>query len=239
MEILLALRPVDNETFYREVDEELRRDRMLGLWQRYGKLVIAGIVLFLVLLGAGIWWHGHRQETAGARGEQLLGAFDDVGVGKKSAAKAKLDALEADATPGYKAAALFTKADLAIEANDLKGAAALFRQAAGDASLPQPYRSLATIRMTALEMDGMTPQAVIDRLKPLAVSGSPFFGSAGEMVAVSYMKLNKPQEAGRLFAAIAKDRQVPESIRSRATQMAGSLGVDAVQDVRGGSQEGK
>src|SRR5439155_18937676 len=124
------------------------------------------------------------------------------GVGKKAAAKTKLDAIEKDGSAGYKAAALFTKADLAVEANDLKGAAALFRQAAADDSLPQPYRSLATIRMTALEMDSLQPQMVIDRLKPLAAAGSPYFGSAGEMVAVSYMKLNKPQEAGRLFAAI-------------------------------------
>jgi hypothetical protein len=234
----VALRPTDNETFYREVDEELRRDRMLDLWRRYGKLAIAGFILFLVLLAAGIWWHGHRQETAGARGEQLLGAFDDVGVGKKSAAREKLDALAKDGSPGYKAAALFTKADLAVEANDLKGAAALFRQAAGDGDLPQPYRDLATVRMTALEFDALPPQAVVDRLKPLAVAGQPFFGSAGEMVAISYMKLNKPQEAARLFAGLARDRKVPDSIRSRAGQMAASLGVDAVQDL-GGTQEGK
>jgi len=234
----LALRPVDNETFYREVDEELRRDRMLGLWRRYGKLAIAAVILFLVLLGAGIWWQSHRQETAGARGEQLLGAFDDVSTGKKAAAGQKLDALVKDGSAGYRAAALFTKGDLAIEGNDLKGAAALFRQAAGDSGLPQPYRDLATIRLTAIEYDGLAPQAVIDRLKPLAVAGGPFFGSAGEMVALSYVKLNKPQEAARLFAALARDRKVPDSIRSRAGQMAASLGVDAVQG-SGGTQEGK
>ena len=234
----MALRPVDNETFYREVDEELRRDRMLGLWRRYGKLAIGAVILFLVLLGAGIWWHGHRQQVAGARGEQLLEAFDDVSAGKKAAAKEKLDALAKDGTAGYKAAALFTKADLAIEANDLKTAAALFHQAAGDGDLPQPYRDLAVVRMTAVEYDGLPPQTVVDRLSRLAVAGGPFFGSAGEMVATSYMKLNKPQEAARMFAALAKDKKVPDSIRSRAAQMAASLGVDAVQDM-GRTQEGK
>ena len=234
----MALRPVDNETFYREVDEELRRDRMMTLWRRYGKLVIAAVVLLLALLAFGIWWHGHRVETAGARGEQLLAAFDDVASGKKDAAKGKLEALAKDGTAGYQAAALFTKADLAIEANDLKGAAASFHQAAADTNLPQPYRDLAVVRMTAIEYDGLQPQAVIDRLKPLAVAGGPFFGSAGEMVALSYMKLNKPQEAGRLFAALARDRKVPDSIRSRSAQMAASLGVDAVPG-SGGSQEGK
>ena len=70
--------------------------------------------------------------------------------------------------------------------------------------------------------------------------GAPWFGSAGELVAGAYLKLDRPQEAGRLFAAIAKDKKVPDSIRSRAVQMAGSLGVDAVQDVpaAGATQEG-
>ena len=235
----MALKPVDNETFYREVDEELRRDQLLGYWKRYGKLIIAGIVVLLLLLAAAIWWNNQRALKAGGRGEQLSGAFDDITSGKKAAAGSKLDALIASGTPGYKAAALFTKADLAIEGNDLKGAAGLFRRVADDSGLPQPYRDLATIRMTAIEIDTLKPDAVVARLKPLATPGAPWFGSAGEMVAISYMKMNKPQEAGRLFAAIAKDAKVPDSIRSRAAQMAGSLGVDAVQDPAAAPQEGK
>ena len=48
-------------------------------------------------------------------------------------------------------------------------------------------------------------------------------------------------EAGQLFAAIARDKKVPDTLRSRAQQMAGSLGVDAVQDnpAPGATQEGK
>ena len=65
-------------------------------------------------------------------------------------------------------------------------------------------------------------------LKPLAVSGNPWFGSAGEMVAAAYIKMNKPELAGPLFAAIAKDEQVPETIRGRATRIAGALGADAI-----------
>jgi len=41
------------------------------------------------------------------------------------------------------------------------------------------------------------------------------------------IKQGKKLEAGRLFAAVAADRQVPESIRARAVQIAGTLGVDA------------
>ena len=37
----------------------------------------------------------------------------------------------------------------------------------------------------------------------------------------------------QLFAKIAADKQVPQSIRARAVQLAGSLGVDATASIPG------
>jgi hypothetical protein len=234
----LALRPADNEAFYREVDEELRRDQLKTYWERFGKLAIAGIVLVLALIGGFIWWQNQKAVKAGERGEQLIQAFDDIAARRKAAAVAKLEALARSGSDAHRAAALMTKADLAIEARDLKGAAAAFKQIADDGGLPQPYRDAALVRMTAVELDTLPPQAVIDRLKGLAVAGNPWFGSAGEMVAISYLRLNQPKPAAALFAAMAKDRKLPDTLRSRATQMAGSLGVDAVQETAEATQEG-
>ncbi len=64
-------------------------------------------------------------------------------------------------------------------------------------------------------------------MQPLAKAGNPWFGSAGEMTALAMIKQGKKQQAGQLFAAIAKDKTVPQSIRDRSIQIAGSLGVDA------------
>lgn len=234
----MALRPADNESFYREVDEELRRDQMKTYWERYGKLAIAGVLLVLAAIGGFIWWQNQQVVKAGKRGEQLISAFDDVSARRKPAAAGKLDELAKSGSDGHRVAALFTKADLAIEAGDIKGAAGTFRQVADDNGLAQPYRDVALVRMTALELDTLPPQAVIDRLKGLAVAGNPWFGSAGEMVAISYLRMNKPEQAGALFAAIARDKKLPDTLRSRATQMAGSLGVDAVQEAADATQEG-
>jgi hypothetical protein len=234
----LALKPVDNESFYREVDEELRRDQMKTYWERFGKLVIAGVVLLLALIGGFIWWQNQKEVKAGERSQTLVAAFDDVAAGRRAAALPKLDELAKSGSDGHRAAALITKADVAIESGDLKGAAATFKQIADDGGLAQPYRDLALVRMTAVELDTLPPQAVIDRLKGLAVAGNPWFGSAGEMVALSYLKLNKPQQAAGIFAAMAKDKKLPDTLRSRASQMAGSLGVDAVQDTADATQEG-
>ena len=225
----MALKPVDNETFYREVDEELRREQMKTTWQRNGKWIIAGVVLLLAAIAGYLYWQNHRQEQAGKRGEELSAVFEDIQAGKMKGAEPRLDAIAKEGGPGYRAAALLTKADLAIVQNNVPAAVALFKTLAEDEGLPAPYRELALIRQTAAEYDALQPTVVIQRLKPLAVAGNPWFGSAGEMVALAYLKQQKNADAARIFAAMAKDQSIPASIRSRSVQMAGALGVDAVQ----------
>jgi hypothetical protein len=126
-----------------------------------------------------------------------------------------------------RASAQFTRAALALQQNDVKLATATYKSIANDDSLPDPYRHAALIRQTALEFDQLQPQEVIARLEPLAKPGEPWFGSAGEMTALAMIKQGRSKEAGQLYAAIAKDSGVPESIRARAVQVAASLGADA------------
>jgi hypothetical protein len=129
---------------------------------------------------------------------------------------------------GYRVGAIFSQADLLLAKQDLKGAAAKFAQVANDASVAQPFRDLALIRQTTAEYDTLRPEVVVQRLKALAVPGNPWFGSAGELVAVAYLRQGKSALAGKVFAQVAKDEDVPTTIRQRAVQMAGVLGVDAV-----------
>jgi len=228
----LAIKPTDNEAFYREVDEELRREQMTTTWKRHGRWIIAGVILFLAALAGFLYWQNRKQEKASENAETLVAAFDDIQGGKLKAAQPKLDGLASEGSSGYRAAALMTKADTALQEGNDAVAVAAFQQIADDSELPDPYRQLALVRRTATEFDKIDPATVIQRLKPLAVAGEPWFGSAGEMVAMAYLKQQKPQEAARIFAAMAKDETIPESIRSRSVQMAGALGVDAVQQGR-------
>jgi len=225
----LALTPKDTETFYREVDEELRRDQLTGFARRYGIALAVGLILILAATGGFLWWQNHKQAQAEQQAETLTAIFDDINAHKTQGVEARLDKLAAEGDDGYRAAALLTKADVALAAGKDAEAVKAFAAIAADEDLAKPYRDAALIRQTAVEFDKMPPDQVIARLKPLAVAGNPWFGSAGEMVAIAYLKQNKPQLAGPLFAAMAKDPNAPRSIRSRAQQMAGSLGIDASQ----------
>ncbi|MDT9598025.1 tetratricopeptide repeat protein [Sphingosinicella rhizophila] len=226
----MAIKPKDNEAFYREVDEEVRRAQLTGYWHRYGKAMIVGVVLLLAGLGGFLYWQHNQKVAAGKNGEAMIAVFDDIQAGRRKEAGAKLDRLAKSDSIGYQAVATLTKADLAIDAGNQDAAIAAFRTVADDPDLPEAYRNLALVRMTALQFDTLDPDVVISRLRPLAKAGNPWFGSAGEMVAIAHIKQNKPQLAAPIFAALAKDEAVPESLRSRAVQMAGSLGVDAIQE---------
>jgi hypothetical protein len=83
------------------------------------------------------------------------------------------------------------------------------------------------VRGTALDFDSIKPDEVITRLQPLAVAGEPFFGTAGEMVAMALIAKGQKPAAAQLFAKIAADKGVPDSLRARAVQVAGTLGIDA------------
>lgn len=219
----MALPPTDttNDAFVREVDEEFRRDQLLTLWQKYGKIAIGVIGGGLVLLAGWLWWQSHSESRSGKMGEQFEAAM-------KAQNTAELRKLGESGTEGYRALAQFAEADLLLANKDNKGAAAIYAKIAGDASLPQPFRDRALVAQTQAEFDTLKPEAVIDRLRGFADPASAWFGTAGEMVALSYLKQGKRAEAGKLLNQIATAKTgVPESIRQRAVQMAGVLGVYA------------
>jgi hypothetical protein len=233
----LALTPdTSNETFLREVDENLRRDRMRDFAKRYGKWLIAGLVLFLVAVAGWIYWQERQEQRAAGQSEELSAIFTDIGSNRLANAKPRLQALEGSGNDVVRASAMLTQAAIALEANDRRTALAKYK-ALADGGAPEAYQQLGLIRATALEFDSIKPAEVIARLQPLAKAGEPWFGSAGELTAMAYLKQGQRQPAARMFAAIAADPAVPQSMRSRATQIAGTLGVDATAPPAAANQQ--
>ncbi len=227
----MAQPPEQNEAFIREVDEALSHDRLMGFIRTHGRSVMLALGLGLAALGGWLWYQNHLVMLAGEQGEQFSAAVKDLSPGgDPDAVAAKLAPLASNGNPGYRAAAKLLKGDIALEKRDQAGAVATFREVVADTTLDQMWRDAATVKLTAAEYDTLAPNIVVDRLKPLAVAGKPWFGTAGEMVAMAYLHQNKGDLAAKLFADIAKDKTVPESIAQRARQMAASLGMDVPTD---------
>jgi hypothetical protein len=211
------------EIFAREVDEALQQDELRSLWDRYGKMLVAALVLGLAAFGGYLFWQDRKEKAAGEVGETYDKAISAIDAGNKEEASKLLDGLKSSDSPGYRGNALMTKAVIMIDNGDLKGAAAQFGQVAADKDLPQEMRDAATVRQSALEFDTVKPEAIIARLSPLAVKGHSWHGSAGEMVGHAYLKQNNLDKAKQVFQAISSDETVPETIRTRAVQMTSAI----------------
>jgi len=215
-----------DEAFLREVDEEVRRDQMIGIWRNYGRLIIGAIIAGVAIFAGVTMWRNYSHGQQEQQALKLQQVYDSMAAGSSPATDKSLDDLVKNGGAGYGALARMLQANKLLQTGNAKGAIARYSDVANDTSVGQPIRDLALIRQTFTEFDTLPPQTIIDRLKPLSTKDSAWLGSAGEMTAMAYLRLNKPNEARTMFKMIAAAEQVPDSIRQRAVQAVDAVGGD-------------
>lgn len=215
-----------NDAFLREVDDEYRRSQLEGYWQRYGRVLAIAVIVVLAALAALLYWREDRARRAGKTGEAFNLALTKIEAGNAAAASPTLVDLAKNGSAGYRGAAQLEQAAIAVQSGAPDKGVALYRTVAADATLPKPFRDLATIKATRQEYDNLPPATVIDRMKPFAVPGDPWFSVAAEMTAIAELRLHHPDRALPLFIAIVRDTTASPSIRNRAAQMAVGLGAE-------------
>ncbi|MBU6267078.1 MAG: tetratricopeptide repeat protein [Sphingomonadales bacterium] len=235
----LAQRAVSQQdAFLREVDDALREDQMFGAFRRYGKPIGAAVVLGLTALAGGLWYNSHREAQKAEQAEQLVLALDKIDGAQPDAAYAQLGELAKNGNAGSQTAARLLQAAIAGRKGQVDAAAGMYEAIAVDTAVAKPFRDLALVRGMALRFDKLRPEEVVARLKPLAVPGGAWFGSAGELLAAAYLKQGRKDLAGPLLVAISKDAHASDSLHARTRQLAGLLGYDAIDDIAKPSEQG-
>lgn len=230
-EILARRRAAEEEALLREVDDAVRQDDLFTFGQRYGRMVAVGVGAALLAFGGFLYWQSTQEASRERESEALVAAMDQLQAGNIDAARTGASPLENDGGAGARAVARIMAAGTELARGRTDEGVKILDALAADTEAPEVFRDLARIRSVAARYDKMDKAQVVAQLGPLARPDSPWFGTAGELTAMALLDQGKRAEAGRLFADIAKAETVPEGLRSRARQMAGLLGVDAIQDV--------
>jgi len=200
---------------FQEVDEEVRRERLKKLWQRYGNYLIAGCVLVIVAVGGWRgyeWWQTKKAAEAGAAFEQAVTLAES---GKHEEAEAAFAKLATDGTAGYRVLARLREA-AQLARTDRKGAVTAYDEIAADKSAGQVIRDLAALRAGFLLIDSSSYGDMRARLEPLTGPDRTFRHSARELLALSAWKNGDIGAARRWTDMIAADPQTPPGTRSRA-----------------------
>jgi hypothetical protein len=205
---------MSSDTLIREVDEELRRDRMRKLWRQTGPWIIGGAVA--VVLGVAgyegwTWW----QKSQAARSSDQFYAATKVADGTDlEAAKKALDGVIAQGSGGYPMLAQFREAALLSQNGKIDDAVAAYDGLS--TSLNDTHlRELALILAGNLLIDKGDVAAVEQRVGGLITPASPMRNAAREVMGLVQYKAGKLDDAMKSFQAILTDQTAPRDAQNR------------------------
>jgi hypothetical protein len=210
---------------FREVDEEVRREQLKKLWDRYGNYVVAAAILLVAAVAAWrayMWWEAKKAAETGAAFEAATTLAE---AGKRGEAEAAFAKIAADGTAGYRHLARMREA-AEFAQSDAKAAIAAYDQIASDRAVGPVLQDLAALRVAALLIDTGALEEAQRRLEPLAANDRTFRHTAREFLVLAAWRAGDAAAAKRWFDLITTDAQTPAATRSRV-EMLMALGAGA------------
>ncbi|MBT9369560.1 tetratricopeptide repeat protein [Rhizobium sp. CSW-27] len=209
----------DNDSFIREVNEELRSEQISGVWRRFRYVIIGGAAL--IVLGTAAYrgyeyWHTHN---ASIYGDQFLAALNLAKDNKPDEALAALEKLEKEGGGAYPVLARMRAATLLAQKGDVTGAVAAFNEVARDNAVPEVMRDVARLRAAFLLIDTGTYDQISAEVEVMATPGNALRNSAREALGLAAYKAGDVAKAKQWFQEIANDATAPRNVANRAQIM--------------------
>ena len=192
---------MSNETIFREVDEELRGDRLRAIWKRFGPYLIGAAVAVVLLVAVNEGWTWWQNSQASAASDKFYAALEIADGADVAAAEQAFADVEATSPAGYATLARFRQAGLLAKAGKTTEAIAAY-DAIANAETNQQLKALALVFAANLFVDAGDVAAVQQRVQGLAVAGEPMRNAARETIGLAQYK------AGDLDAAVATLDQI-------------------------------
>jgi hypothetical protein len=198
-----------------EVDEEVRREQLKKLWDRYSIYIVAGALLIVAAVGG---WRGYQYLEAQKAAE--AGAAFDKAVelseqNKHAEAETAFTELAAKAPSGYRTLARL-RAAAEMANRDPKEAVKLYDEVAADRGVSATERDLAKVRAAALILETTSYPNMLSRLEAATAPGATFRHTARELLALSAWRANDAAATRQWLDMIANDGETPPTLRARA-----------------------
>ena len=210
---------------FHEVDEEVRRDQLKKLWDRYSIYLIALAVLIVGAIGA--WrgyeyWVAKKSAAAGAAFESAVTLSEQ---GKHVEAETAFGKVVTEAPDGYRLLARF-RAAAALGNVKPADAVKAYDDLAADNALGSTWQDLAGLRAALLLVDSAPLADMRRRLDPLAEPSRTFRHTARELLALSAWRNHDVPAARRYIDMIAVDAETPPGTRTRIDVLSALIAAD-------------
>lgn len=205
-------------SIFQEVDEEIRRERLKKLWDRYGGYLLALAVIIVVAVGGWRSYEWYQNKRAAEAGAAFELAAQLANQGKLQEAEAAFGKIAAESTAGYRALARFREAAAQVT-RDAQAAVKAFDSIASDGTAPALLRDLASIRAGLIAVDQVKYEEFRARLEPLSGADRAFRHTARELLAISAWRSGEFKASQRWSEMILGDSEAPGGARNRAEML--------------------
>jgi hypothetical protein len=218
----------ERDSLLREVDEELRREQMQKLWERYNGLILGGAALIILAVGGYKIMESRRIAAAEAAGAEYSAAMKLSDDNKTSEADKAFNTIAQSGASGYGALAMLQLAGSQVKEGKTAEALANYEALAKSSGADELLKSFATLQAASLRMGEADFTEIENRLTPLSGDSSPFKISARELMGFAAYKAGKLDVARKYLEPLLIDPKATASIQDRVKVVMGEIAKSEV-----------
>jgi hypothetical protein len=204
-----------NDSLSREIDEELRREKLEKLWEQYGTYVLGAAAALVLAVGGYQLYDQRKKSFAAENGARYDAAVTLLEQSKTDEAQKALSEVLASGHAGYASLAQLQLAGIHLKANRPQDALAVFEALATSPSADADIKTFALLQAAALRLGQADFTELQNRLKPVAEGSTAWRFQARELLGTAAFKAGKFDDARAQLTPLLADPETPRAALDR------------------------
>jgi hypothetical protein len=204
-----------NDSLSREIDEELRREKLEKLWEQYGTYVLGAAAALVLAVGGYQLYDQRKKSFAAENGARYDAAVTLLEQSKTDDAQKALTEVLASGHAGYASLAQLQLAGIHLKANRPQDALAVFEALATSPSADADIKTFALLQAAALRLGQADFTELQNRLKPVAEGSTAWRFQAREILGTAAFKAGKFDDARAQLTPLLADPETPRAALDR------------------------
>ncbi len=214
----------EQDALMKEVSDDLKQDRLLELWKKYGKYVVVAIVVIIGLTAIIEGYKSWKKSVEVRETQSFVSAMSLIDAGNMDGAIAAFTDISENARTDFKDLAKLQIVNIYFEQNKLEEAIKTLEEIYNNKSINKTLRNIAGVKLVSHTLDTSDPAKLKEILQPMTIEENAFRYTAKEMIALLELKEGNFEKSKAIFRELASDNLVAVGIKNRAEEMLAIIG---------------
>ena len=206
----------ERDAFLREIEEEVRREKLQKLWNKYGVIVLGGLAAIILLYAGWKFYQNSQHAAAATAGAQFAEVTQLLADGKHDDAIRGFVQISEEGPAGYAQLALLRLAGDARKQNKPEKALEHYEKLVSSYSADDLIKGFAKLQIATLKLDKDDLSTTQNRLNDLLQEDNPWKHAARELLGLAAYKAGEFEKAQEAFTQLLTSGDTPNAMRQRA-----------------------